>query len=104
MQPASNAACEDRWVEARVDRVEDRVHPFGPCELGDRGGVGRVDGRGAEALVAVRLDRAARARSSSTSAKHHPLEEAATLRNRGNRSSHSPGPDDENAHGRVHAT
>ena len=46
---------EDRRVEARIDGVEDRVDSLGPRELGDRGGVGRVDGGAGEARIARSL-------------------------------------------------
>ena len=79
---------EDRRVEARVDGVEDRVHAFGARELRDRRRVGCVDGCGAQALVAVGLDRPASAILVDVR-EHHPLEEATALRHRGDRSSHS---------------
>ena len=88
---------EDRRIEAGVDRVQDRVHPLDARELCDRRGVGRVDDGSTQALVAVRLDRAA-SPGLVDIGEHHPLEEVATERHGGDRGSHSPCPHDQNAH------
>ena len=51
----------------------------------------------AKALVAVGLDRPARAILVDVR-EHHPLEEVTAVRDRGDRGSHSTRPDDENPH------
>ena len=83
---------EDRRVEARVDRVQDRVRVVGAGGRHDRRRVGRVEGDGREARIPGSLRR-----SSGASLAHvgedEPLEEVAPLRHRAGRGPDAAGSD-----------
>jgi hypothetical protein len=88
---------EDGGVEARVDRVQDRVGPLRAGERRDRGRLRRVDGAEPKRGSPVRAAAAA-ARDSSTSRQHEALEEVAPLRDCGDGRPHPAGSDHQDPH------
>ena len=77
MQPASKAAWKIAGLKRGSTAFRIASTSLDARELGDRRGVRRVDGGSAQALVAVRLDRAA-SPGLVDIGEHHPLEEVAT--------------------------
>ena len=87
---------EDRQVEARVGRVQDRV--VLARERRDARPVGRVDLRRGEAVVVEPVDERLRPRRVEVG-EGDPLEEVAPLRHRGRGRADAAGADDEDLHG-----
>ena len=90
---------EDRRVEARVARVEDRRRADRLGQRDDVRRIRRVDRRRLEAVVEPG-DRALGAREIDVG-EHHPLEEVAARRDRCRCTADAAGSDDEDAHQRV---
>ncbi len=96
MTPAALRRLEDRRIEARVARVQDRVGALALRERDDLLDARRVDLRRGEA-VAEPGDRALGAAQVDVR-EHHPLEERALRRDGGGGAADTAGAEDDDAH------
>ena len=90
---------EDGRIEARLDRVQDRVRALGPGELRDPHGVRGVDLCGAEPGVALTVDHCLRT-SAVDVGEDDPLEDVASPRRRRDGGADPSRSHDEHAHRR----
>ncbi len=91
---------EDRRVEPRITRIDDRVDPMTAGELGHALPVARIDRRGREPIVAEPGDGSLGSRRVEIS-EDESVEERAATRHRRDRCPHAAGAHDEDLHPRT---